>query len=152
MPRTIENPGSGKGSQPASLAAIKPHQYKCGDQWTGNRGGGHRAGASFQEWLNAFDAKNADGSCKYTMDEVTSVAEAAGDDRTVSPMKRAAAQAYVEIWRGGRTAREYQALMLDRLLGKAPQSVNITGGPEIKRVILMDGERILPALPEADGE
>ena len=42
-------------------------------------------------------------------------------------------------------------MILDRSLGKAPQSLNLTAGPEVKRIVLVDERAavVQQALPEA---
>ena len=63
----------------------------------------------------------------------------------MSPAKKIAAQHLVEMARGGRTGREITALVFDRTEGKAPQNLNLTGGPTVKRIVLSD-ERALPVI------
>ncbi len=136
----------GPGDHPNSRANLK--HFKSGAEWNGKKGA-RRLGATLKEWLNAFAIEYEDGTFKYTKAEIIAFAKAPDDDVTVSPMKRLAAQDYVEMWRGGRTGREFQSMVLDRLEGKAPQHISVDGGPEVKRIILM-GQPDLPALPEAE--
>ena len=140
---------------PNSRANLTP--FKRGAAWNGNPKGGRRMGACLADWLNAFAIEYEDGSFKYTKQQIIGFANAPDDDLTVSPTKRIAAQNYVEMWRGGRTGREVQSMVMDRLEGKPPQSLSLTGGPEQKRIVLVDertpGNTFAPpALIESDGE
>ena len=147
MPRPIENPGSGKGSQPASLAAIAPHQFRSGAEWNGNRNGGRKIGGSVREWWNALSREDGDGKPKYTVAQIKRIADAKDDDKNISAAKRIAARHILEMMGGGRTGREVSAMIFDRTEGKPQQSVHLSGGPEVKTIVLRD-ERLDPALPD----
>ena len=141
-------------TNPNSLANLSP--FKSGADWKGNAKGGRRLGATLKDWWNALAREDEDGVPKYTMKQIAEIADAADDDPMVSPAKRIAARHLLEMARGGRTGREITALVFDRTEGKAPQSLNLTAGPEVKRIVLVD-ERMIVAddiarLPEADGE
>ena len=129
-----------------SMAGLTP--FKSGAEWNGNHRGG-KIGASVREWWNNLCRENEDGVAKYSMQDIKKIIDAPADDKKVSPAKRIAARHILEMTKGGRTGREVSALVYDRTEGKAPQSVNLTGGPEIKTIVLMDQAQ--PALPEGDG-
>jgi len=136
------------GRHPNSLAALRAHEFKSGAEWNGNTKT-RRCGASIKEWWNALSKENDDGVAKYTMEQIEDITNAPADDPKVSPAKRIAARHIIEMAKGGRTGREITALVFDRTEGKAPQQLHMTGGPEVKRIILM-GQDELPALPPAD--
>ncbi len=132
---------------PNSLANLGP-AYKRGAEWTGNAKGGRRLGATIKDWWNALSREDENGVPKYTMKQIAAFADAPDDDPKVSSAKKIAAQHLVEMARGGRYGREITALVFDRTEGKAPQNVNLTGGPAVKRIVLSD-ERILPVIDNA---
>ncbi len=131
-----------------SIANLRP--FKSGSEWTGNVKGGRRLGATVRDWWNALSREDENGVAKYTMDDIEAIRAAPKDDPKVSPAKRIAATHICEMVRGGRTGREISALVFDRTEGRAPQQLHMTGGPEVKQIILMD-QAALPALPEGDG-
>ena len=136
-----------------SQANLRPHQFKSGAEWNGNAKGGRRLGATVRDWWNSLSRENDDGVPKYSMKQIEAFADAPSDDESVSPAKKIAARQIVEMAKGGRTGREIMALVFDRTEGRAPQSLNLTAGPEMKRIILVDERAVAvhEALPEADG-
>ena len=118
---------------------------------SGNPKGSQRAGASILEHWNTLLAENDDGSGRYTVAEIWKIAEAENDDATVSPARRIAAGQIVEAIKRGRRGIEALQMILDRSLGKAPQSLNLTAGPAVKRIVLGDERAavVQEALPEA---
>ena len=86
------------GENSNSQAALAPHQYKRGAEWTGNRKGGRRFGATLRDWWNALGIEDEDGVPKYTLDEIAAIADAPGDDKSVSQAKRIAARVTISRW------------------------------------------------------
>ena len=75
------------------------------------------------------------------------------DSKIVSMAKRIAARNAIEMLEGGSKGLAILALMFDRIEGKAPQSLNLTGGPDVKRIILVDDRVVTQnVLPEAEDE
>ena len=147
MPGPAAKTPEAKARQLAGLRA----PFKAGDGWAGNKLT-RRLGASIKDWWNALSKENEDGHPKYTMAQIGAFANAPLEDTKVSPAKRIAARHIIEMAQGGRTGREITALVFERTDGKAPQHFSVSGGPEVKRVILMDqAEVIQRALPESNG-
>ena len=113
-----------KGENPNSQAALAPHQYKRGAEWTGNRKGGRRFGGTLRDWWNALGIEDEDGVPKYTLDEIAAFADAPGDDKSVSQAKRIAARHHIEMAKGGRLGREVLSLLYDRTEGRAPLTID----------------------------
>jgi hypothetical protein len=80
---------------------------------SGNPGGSRNAGATLREWINAL--------ADMTIPQLQSVAE----DESVPALKNAAAYALLATASSGRDAREAINLIIDRTLGRPPQSVQI---------------------------
>ena len=118
---------------------------------SGNPKGSQRAGESILEHWNALLGENEDGTGKFTVAEIAKIADAA-DDAKVSPARRIAAGQIVEAINRGRRGLESLQLFFDRTLGKSPQSLNLTAGPEMKRIVLVHEQAavVQDALPEAD--
>ena len=119
---------------------------------SGNPKGSQRAGESILEHWNALLAEHEDGTGKHTVADIRKIAEAEDDDPKISPARRIAAGQIIDAIKRGRRGLESLQLFFDRTLGKAPLSLNLTAGPEMKRIILMDQQAVVvqEALPEAD--
>jgi len=136
---------------PNSLANLR--RFKAGAEWEGNKAGARRCGATIREWWNNLTKEDANGKPKYSMEQIAAITNAPADDTEVSPAKRIAARHIVEMAKGGRTGAEISRMVFDRTEGKAPQHVSVSGGPEVKRIVLIDQalpELVQEALPAAE--
>ena len=141
-------PRARKVMHPATRESLKPYDFRPGNKYGK---GAKRVGESIRGWWNALTYEADDGTAAFTLKDIKGFANAREDSKQVSPAKRIAAKHILEMMAGGRTGREVSSLVFDRTEGKAPQSISIEGGPEVKQIILRD-ERIIPPalLPEPD--
>ncbi len=102
----------------------KDSRFRPGE--SGNPRGRRRAAASIREWWNTLMEEDDQGAPRYTVRDLWNIAEAAADDRTMPPAKRAAARMVLELVKGGRAAREVAALIFDRTEGRRAQSINLS--------------------------
>ena len=105
---------------------------------SGNPAGAKRGCASIREHWNALLGENADGEPKYTLTDLWHITEAPNDDPKISTARRIAAKQIIEAVEGGRHGLDVIQAIFDRTEGKAPMRLSLSGGPEQKRIILMD--------------
>lgn len=126
-----------------------PYCFKPGNDGRRNKHGnphGHpRVGACVMNWVNVLCGEPK-GKPKYTLQELTEIANAPPDDPDIGVTKRAAARALCEMVRPGRAGREALHAILDRSLGKPHVSASFdVQGLEKKMIILVDErDRALP--------
>ena len=139
------------GKHPNSQAVRRG--FKSGKDWNG-RAGGAKAGATERQWWNALLTEYDDASGKYSVAELEAFVAWPKDDKTVSLAKRIVAQNILDQLKGGRNGLAAMALFFDRMEGKAPQSLSLIGGPEVKRIVLLDerASMVQDTLPAPDDE
>ena len=139
-----------QGKHPNTLANLQP--FKKGKEWTGRKGS-RPCGLLVKRYWNELMEEDDDGVPKYTLNQFQKIAGAKPNSKIVSMAKRIAARNLIDAMEGGSKGREILSLMFDRIEGKAPQSLNLTGGPDVKRIILVDNRVVTQnVLPEAEDE
>lgn len=133
------------GDNPASIAALKPYQFKPGVPDPRQSAGGRvKAADRVMYWVDLFGDENDDGTPKITAAEIEEILDAPAGDTEHSLPKRAAAKLWIDCTTRGANPKDAiraLALILDRQLGTARQSVTVDGSTvHIKRIIL-DTER-----------